>query len=302
MAAEDANMLVPRPGFPLYQVLCDYHGVEVRYYDLLASNNWEIDIDSLRSLVDDKTCALIVNNPSNPCCAVYSKTHLEKVMSFAQEAKLPIIADEVYSRMTFGDEPFIACASVSPHVPVLSVCAMSKRWLAPGWRMGWLTVHDNDEGILKKAEVPDTILKLCQVSLGPSAPLQAAIPSLLQHTPQEWYDRVNGHLREQAECCVRRVKSIPGLEVASEPKGAMYFMARIMPGAFAEPIGESDVAFAGALLQEESIVILPGACFEYPGYFRVVFAAPTHVLEEAWDRIEAFCRRRAASCASKEAV
>jgi len=293
LAVAGSNMLLPRPGFCLYQVLCDYHGVEPRYYDLLPDQGWEVDIAALEKLADENTCAILVNNPSNPCGAVYSKAHLTKILACAEELKLPVVADEVYTNMTFT-EPYFACAAVSATVPVLSVCALSKRWLAPGWRVGWLTVHDVD-GILSKAGVQDTLLKLCQVSLGPTAPIQAAIPAILKNTSPEWYTGVLRALEESAKCCVQRCKSIPGLEVASNPQGAMYMMVRIKPGAFKNVDGDDDVAFSGKLLQEESIAVLPGQCFNAKGYFRVVFAAPPEVLNQAWDRIEEFCKRHVAA-------
>lgn len=290
LAAKGSNMLLPRPGFALYDVLCAYHGVECRYYDLLPNRSWEIDIDSLLAKADEHTCAILINNPSNPCGAVYSRAHLEEVLEAAEQVKLPVIADEVYAFMSFG-QPYVACAAVSSRVPVLSVCALSKRWLAPGWRLGWVTAHDVD-GVLAAAGVQETLLKLCQVSLGPTAPLQAAVPAILHNTPNEWYVDKLKALEGSARCCVRRCRSIPGLTVASEPQGAMYFLVRIDPGVLRD-IGTDDVAFAGKLLEEESVAVLPGQCFNIAGYFRVVFAAPESTLEEAWDRIEAFCTRRA---------
>lgn len=290
LAINGGNILLPQPGFCLYQVLCDYHGVEARYYDLLPDKNWEVDIDKMSALVDDKTIAVLVNNPSNPCGAVYSGEHLRKIMGACEELCTPVIADEVYAEMTFK-EPYVPCASASSKVPVLSVCALSKRWLAPGWRLGWITVHDSD-GILAGAGVPDTLLKLCQVSLGPSAPLQAALPEILRSTPAEWYAEVLSALQASAQCCVKRLRAIPGLLVESEPGGSMYCMVRLQPGVLGG-IDNDDVAFAGQLLQEESIAVLPGQCFNAPGFFRVVFAAPPEVLNEAFDRVEAFCRRRA---------
>jgi len=285
-----SNMLLPRPGFPLYQVLCEYHGVEVRYYDLLPEIGWQCDVGGLAKLVDEKTCAILVNNPSNPCGAVYSREHLVDLLGAAEELGLPVIADEVYAGMSFN-RPFVSCAAASPRVPVLSVCALSKRWLAPGWRLGWITVHDTD-GAFAAAKIPEALLKLCQVSLGPSAPLQAAVPSILRATPNgcSWHTDVLAALEASARCCVRRCRACPGLEVAAEPQGSMYLMVRIQPNVL-QGIGSDDVALAGKLLQEESIAILPGQCFCAPGYFRVVFAAPVEVLEMAWDRIEAFCRR-----------
>jgi tyrosine aminotransferase len=283
------NMLLPRPGFPLYDVLCQYHGVEIRYYDLLPQSGWEIDVTKLAGLVDGNTRALLINNPSNPCGAVYSRAHLTQVLAAAERLRLPIIADEVYSGMSFG-EPFVQCAEVTTTVPVLSVCALSKKWLAPGWRVGWIVVHDANR-ILADAGVPDALLKLCQVTLGPPSLLQAAVPEIVLSTPQDWYTGVLGCLQLSARCCVRRCRAIPGLEVASEPQGSMYFMVRLVPGALCG-IGADDVAFARAVLQEESVAVLPGQCFNFPGFFRVVFAAPPEVLEQAWDRIESFCRRR----------
>eukprot|EP00928_Gymnodinium_smaydae_P027364 TRINITY_DN21189_c0_g2_i2.p1 TRINITY_DN21189_c0_g2~~TRINITY_DN21189_c0_g2_i2.p1 ORF type:complete len:358 (+),score=45.42 TRINITY_DN21189_c0_g2_i2:124-1197(+) len=290
LAAPGSNMLLPRPGFPLCQILCDYHGIEPRYYDLNPNEGWQIDISSVRRLADENTCALVVNNPSNPCGSVFSREHLAEVLEAAEDLRLPIIADEVYTGMSFG-RPFTSCAATSPRVPVLSTCALSKRWLAPGWRLGWVTVYDVD-GVLRAAEVPDTLLKLCQISLGPSAPLQAAVPSIVQKSPMEeaWSTGVLNNLAESAEYCVKRCKAIPGLEVASEPQGAMYLMVKLN----AEQLEGIDdaVSFAGGLLQEESVVVLPGECFSFPGFFRVVVCAPIPTLEVAWDRIEAFCRRR----------
>jgi len=155
-----------------------------------------------------------------------------------------------------------------------------------------VTVHDAD-GIFAGAGVPDTLLKLCQVSLGPSAPLQAALPEILRATPAEWYSTVLKALQTSAACCVERLRAIPGLAVESEPGGSMYCMVRLQPGALKGI--KDDVAFAGQLLQEESIAVLPGQCFNAPGFFRVVFAAPPEVLNEAFDRMEAFCRRHAAA-------
>merc|ERR1711933_563376 len=87
-------------------------------------------------------------------------------------------------------------------------------------------------------------------------------------------------------------KENPEKRLISLAQGAMYFMVRLKPGAL-KGIGSDDVAFAGKLLQEESIAVLPGQCFEAPGFFRVVFCAPPDVLEDAFDRIESFCKRYA---------
>ncbi|UYV63897.1 TAT [Cordylochernes scorpioides] len=90
------NILVPRPGFPIYATLVRALGVEVRYYDLLPENDWEVDLTQLAQLADERTAALVINNPSNPCGSVFSRSHLEELLDTAAQLCLPIVADEIY--------------------------------------------------------------------------------------------------------------------------------------------------------------------------------------------------------------
>lgn len=82
LARPRANILLPRPGFPIYELCAKFRNLEVRYFDLLPENGWEIDLDAVESLADDNTVALVVINPGNPCGNVYSYLHLMKVRNF----------------------------------------------------------------------------------------------------------------------------------------------------------------------------------------------------------------------------
>lgn len=95
LADRGHNILIPRPGFSLYQTLAVSYGVEVRWYNLLPERQWEIDLEQLESLIDEDTAAVIVNNPNNPCGSVYTREHLKKILDLAEKYYLPIIADEV---------------------------------------------------------------------------------------------------------------------------------------------------------------------------------------------------------------
>lgn len=81
LARPRANILLPRPGFPIYELCAKFRNLEVRYFDLLPENGWEIDLDAVESLADENTVALVVINPGNPCGNVYSYLHLMKVSS-----------------------------------------------------------------------------------------------------------------------------------------------------------------------------------------------------------------------------
>lgn len=288
LAVPGANVLLPRPGFPLYETLCQRHGVSFRFYDLLPETGWEVDLESVRRVYDDATAALLINNPSNPCGAVYSRDHLKDLVALAQTLELPLIADEVYAGMTFG-KPFIPVAEVAGKVPVLSVGALSKRWLVPGWRLGWLCVHEIGT-TLHDSGVRTAINRLCQISLGPSTPLQAAVPQILALDDSIWLRNVLRKLMSAAAYSAKRVARIRGLTILSPPQGAMYVLVHIDRDAFLDC--PSDLLFAEKLLEEESVLVLPGTCFRAPGFVRIVTTVPEPVLQAAWDRVESFCSRR----------
>ena len=76
-------------------------GIETREYNLLPNQDWEVDLNHMESLIDEKTAAIIVNSPSNPCGSVFSPTHLKQILAIAEQYKVPIIADEIYDNFVF---------------------------------------------------------------------------------------------------------------------------------------------------------------------------------------------------------
>ena len=85
----------------------------------------------------------------------------------------------------------------------MAVSALSKRWLTPGWRIGWLVLHDYDH-ILQAAGVKLAINNLCQVSLGPPTPIQAAIPGIFQANEEIWLERTLTVLKSASTRCIER--------------------------------------------------------------------------------------------------
>lgn len=81
LARPGANILLPRPGFPIYELCAAFRHLEVRHFDLLSEKGWEVDLDAVEALADNNTVALVIINPGNPCGNVYSRPHLQKVSS-----------------------------------------------------------------------------------------------------------------------------------------------------------------------------------------------------------------------------
>lgn len=149
-------ILVPQPGFPLYQVIAESHGANVVHYNLLPDRNWECDLDHLEELMASSSNnsnsnsrrirAMLINNPSNPTGGVFSEEHLEQLLDFASRHHLPIVSDEVYGELVFASQTFHPMAQVASklgkQVPVITASGLAKQYLLPGWRIGWITFHD----------------------------------------------------------------------------------------------------------------------------------------------------------------
>jgi len=278
------NILLPAPGFSIYQTICEFLGVEARFYRLLPERDWEADLVDMESHIDSNTSSIIINNPSNPCGSVYSKEHLQAILKIAEKHHLPIIADEIYGELVFEGRVFYPIASLTKTVPVLSVGAISKVYLTPGWRVGWIMIYDR---LNLFSEVRVGLVKLSQLILGANTIVQSVIEEALFHTPKSYYDELNSTLQKNAECLVKSLSKIPGLKVVS-PGGAMYMMVGLEIDKFADI--QDDVEFAEKLLREQMVVVLPAKIFKMPNFFRLVICPPIGKLEEAASRIEEFCK------------
>lgn len=255
----------------------------------------------MASLIDGRTRAILVNNPSNPCGSVYSRAHLQDILDLADKYRVPLIADEIYGNLVFEGSAFHPLASLTASVPVLAVGGIAKEFLVPGWRVGWVTVHDRN-GVL--AEIRKALFGLSQLILGANSLVTSALPAILTPTPNSadevslraFHAKTLGLLQEHARVTADRLAAIPGLEVV-RPQGAMYVMFGVKAGHFAGL--EDDVAFSQALLAEENVFVLPGTCFNMRNFCRVVFCAPLDRLHEAFDRMEAFCTRHRVPAATE---
>ncbi|WVQ81543.1 tyrosine aminotransferase [Cryptococcus sp. DSM 104549] len=282
---ERANILLPRPGFAQYAALLSNLGTEIRYYDCVEENDWEVDLEMIDALCDHETRAILLTNPSNPCGSNYSKKALLDLLAVAEKHKVPIIADEIYGHMTWT-APFVPLAALSTSVPILTLSGLSKRFLLPGWRFGWVALHD-PLGVA--TNIKRGLAVWGNRFFGPSSLVQAALPELLA-TGSEWFDEVTAKIQMNATIMHSAINSSPGLR-STFPTGALYMLVGINIANFPKFI--DDVAFATALYQEEAVFVLPGVCFNAPGYFRVVLGSPADVMDEVGRRIEAFCERHA---------
>lgn len=284
LANRGQNILVPRPGFPLYRTLALGLGIETKFYDLKSDRGWEVDLEHLESQIDEKTAAIVVNNPSNPCGSVFSRRHLQDILQVAQRHFVPIIADEIYDYFVFPGHHFYPLASLTDQVPILTCGGLTKRYLIPGWRMGWIVIHDRNDVL--SLEVRKGLQSLSQRIIGSSTILQGALHTILNDTPAQFFASTIATVHENALLAFNLLSSLQGLRPVM-PSGAMYMMIGVEMANF--PDFENDLQFVERMVTEQSVFCLPGRCFDYPNYIRIVLTVPDEQLREACTRIAHFC-------------
>jgi len=290
LAREGANILLPRPGFPQYEALMAYKGIEARHYDLVPERGWEVDLDQLDAIADSNTVAMVIINPSNPCGTVFTHDHLAKVAETAKRLGLLIISDEVYAHIVFGEKPFIPMGFFASTVPVLTLGSISKKWMVPGWRLGWLVTCD-PHGILRKSQIIEGIKKLLNIVVDPSTIAQAALPQIIKKTTEDFDQQTLQLLSQAADICYDRIQKLNVLYCPAKPQGYMFVMVKINISSFVDI--RDDIEFSAMLSKEESVIVLPGSPIGLKNWIRVTFAISPSVLEEGLDRITTFCMRHA---------
>jgi len=275
----DGDVLVPMPTYPLYTALLAKLGARARFYRTDARHGWEPDFAHLEDAVTPATRALVVIDPNNPTGAAYSIDARRQLIAFAERHGLVILADEVYGDLGY-DGPVAPIGSLEPDAPVLSFSSLSKGYVAPGWRTGWVAVGrsprlDNLLAALKK---------LADGRLCSTAPMQYAIPAAL-NGDRAHQATFRAALRARAQVTVDMLNAIPGI-TCSAPAAAFYAMPKVDL-----PAGRTDEDYVLSLLRATGVLCVYGSGFGMPpadGFLRIVFLAPPDELREIYQLMGGF--------------
>ncbi|CAL4980761.1 unnamed protein product [Urochloa decumbens] len=288
LARPGANILLPRPGYLFYEARAVFNGMEARYYDLLPEKDWEVDIDGVQALADENTVAVVIVNPGNPCGNVYTYDHLAKVAETARKLGIFVITDEVYAHLTFGKRKFVPMGMFGAVAPVFTLGSISKRWVVPGWRLGWIVTND-PSGVFQRTKVVDSIKSYLDISSDPPTFIQGAIPKLLENTKEDFFNKTVKILRETADICWEKLKDINAITCPSRPEGSMFVMVKLDLSCLQDI--KDDMDFCCRLANEEFVVVLPGCAVGYKNWLRITFAIDPSSLEDGLDRLKSFCLR-----------
>ena len=282
---EGDKVLAPGPHYPPYMAYPQMYGATTVEYRLKPNDGWRLDLDDIRAKMDASVRLLVLINPNNPCGSVANAEEIAGVLDIARDyPNCIVVADEIYDGLDFTGE-HVSVAKCSTDVPVVCLNGVSKVYYAPGWRIGYMAIHDPSKRMLL---VRDGIERMLRSRLCASTPAQLGYLAGLE-SDRSWMKGYAAKVVQQRDICVGRIRSIEGLEVQSSG-GAFYMFVKLTD----EKWALDDKQFVLDLLHEEHVLVVHGSGFSPElgrGHFRIVYLPEVGVLNEVFDRIERFLIR-----------
>lgn len=276
---EDGEVLVPNPTYPLYTAVIAKIGAHAVYYRTDPEREWIPDLDHLASLVTPRTRAIVIIDPNNPTGATYPTPVRKALLEFADTHGLVILADEVYADLGYH-KAVAPIGSFDHDAPVISFSSLSKAYLAPGWRTGWLSIGRSP----RLDDVATAIRKLADGRLCSTVPMQYAVEAALKGDKSH-QTTFRAALAERATITGDRLRAMPGV-TCTTPTAGFYAMPKVDL-----PPGRTDEDYVLGLLRQTGVLCVYGSGFGLPaadGYFRIVFLASPSDLHEVYDKMADF--------------
>jgi aspartate/methionine/tyrosine aminotransferase len=274
LAAEPgANVVLPKPGFPANTAVAESLGIEVRYYMLRAGDQFRMDLEEIRQLLDGNTRFLLVNSPHNPTGAALSDQEIEALHDFCAQRGVPFVSDQVYHPIYHGAETRTAARLA--HATVIS--DFSKALCLSGLRIGWMIDHDP-----RRRERYRTARNYFTIT---GNVFGERLATLALERRNQIYQRARDVAQKNLALLDRLFAEHEGLVGWVRPRGGMTAFPWLQAGA--------DTREFCRRLARKGVLIVPGDCFGQPSHFRVGFAASGERFSAALERFDEFLRAEA---------
>lgn len=307
-----AGVMIPIPQYPLYTAsIAEYNAYPINYY-LNEDNNWSLDIPELQRAIKESrpNCiprALVVINPGNPTGQVLSRDNIEKIIRFAKEENLVLMADEVYQHNIYAEgssfhsfkKVLIEMGREYSDLELASFMSTSKGYMGEcGFRGGYCEAINFDPAV-KQQLLKSISAKLCSSVSGQAAMDVVVNPPTMNEPSYNLYikekENVLGDLKKKARMVTETFNSMDRI-TCNVVQGAMYAFPQIhMPDAAiveAKRRGvPADVMYCFELLENTGICVVPGSGFgQKPGtyHFRTTILPPVEKLGEMLERFRKY--------------
>ena len=278
------EVLIPAPDYPLWTASTSLAGGRPVHYMCDEDNDWNPNLDDIRSKISKNTKAIVVINPNNPTGAVYSRKTLRAIADIAVEHNLIIFADEIYDKILYDDAVHHTFAELAPDALVFTFNGLSKAYRLAGFRSGWMMVTGPRK---HAASYIEGINMLTNMRLCANHPAQFAIQTALGGR-QSIKDLVlpGGRLLAQRDAAVTALNAIPGVSCVT-PKGALYVFPKLDPEVYEI---KDDRRFVLDFLRAEHVLVVQGTGFNWPNtdHLRIVTLPWAKDLTESIGRLGNF--------------
>lgn len=267
------EILVPNPIWLNYIHVPNFFGAVPVSYDLKEENDFQIDMEQLKSLITPKTKMLVINTPGNPTGTVQSRETLEALAKLATQHDLIVLSDEIYEKLVYGGAEHISIASLpGMKERTITLNGFSKCYSMTGWRLGYAAAPR--EFIQAMVRVHHYI-NTCASSF-----VQEAGITALEKAEPDVQEMVKEYARRR-DYMVQALNDIPGV-YCKTPGGAFYVFANI------QSFGLSSNEMADYLLEQAGIATVAGSAFgtQGEGYIRLSYACSYERIVEGMARMK----------------
>ena len=271
------EVILPVPYWVTFFDVINYYGGTPVKVETQEANAFSLTAADIEGAITDRTKAVVVNSPNNPSGAVVERDEFERILALTSSRGITLLSDECYSHFVYSSDPFSIAAADGAKPNVAVAGSLSKTFAMTGWRLGYL---------LGPAELISNVNKLqSHATSNPNSITQKAAIEALTGSMDAVYAMLEKY-RERREYVVGALNDIPGVS-CPRPHGAFYAYPNVSSCFGADGIGSS-MDFAGRLLGEAHVALVPGEAFGTAEQIRISYAASMTDLEEGIRRIGAF--------------
>jgi aspartate/methionine/tyrosine aminotransferase len=277
---EEEEVIIPAPFWVTYPECVNLAKGKPVIVPAREEDGFLLTPDALRAAISPATKALILNNPSNPTGAAYSREKLAALADVIRGEDIYVIADEIYGKLVYDDFKFTSFASLGEDIKkkTIIVNGVSKSYSMTGWRIGFAAGPAEIIGGMSKIQ-SHTTSNAC--SIAQKASLEAYVG------PQHEVQRMAAEFQRRRNYCLMRLATVPGL-ACFKPQGAFYLFPNVKSFYDKEFGGariRNSYGMAYYLLKEARVAIVPGDSFGADDYVRLSYATSMENLEKSLDRI-----------------
>ncbi|MBI1871299.1 MAG: pyridoxal phosphate-dependent aminotransferase [Chlamydiae bacterium] len=269
------NILIPRPGYPLFDFLSDLADVELKTYSLFYEKNWQIDFESLKNNVNPDTKALLVVHPNNPTGSYIKKNEFFELIQLAHHEEIALVSDEVFFDYAVeSNEKHTRLAGIS-EVLSFTLNGLSKMVGLPQMKLGWMVVN-GPQKLLTQAL--DRLEVITDTYLSVNTPIQQALPWIIENC-KTIQNPIKMRVLNNLKWLKEKIIPFPACEVL-KVEGGWYALLKI-------PKTRSDEEWVLTFLEKEGVFVHPGHFyqFEKEGYLVISLIVPPETFQEGVRRI-----------------